>query len=158
MKTFKFFFEKLSLINLRKVKRENIGILKEVFQEPSQQDLKAVLQGLWSYMMYHFELKRDDIGRIVDQFIPPERKEDFMTAAELLKKEGLEEGLQQGRQEGQLLTAREALVEALEIRFGFVTEPVRTKIDQSNDMVKLRELFRLAIQCGSLNEVIEQLS
>ncbi len=57
-----------------------------------------------------------------------------------------------GRQEGIIINARELLIDALELRFGNVKQPIKEKINDINDPAILKSLFRNAIQIKSINE------
>jgi len=70
------------------------------------------------------------------------------------RQEGLNEGRQEGRQEGEregtVAMGRQAVIEALEIRFGSVPEGMRESIATIDDPAKLRVLHRAAILAESV--------
>ena len=79
---------------------------------------------------------------------------------ELALKEGLEKGIQkgllEGRQEGLekgiVQTAREAILDVLDSRFGEVSDAVRERINTLDDDRTLRDLLRRAARVPSLDE------
>ena len=81
-----------------------------------------------------------------------------MTLAQQLRNEGRQEGRNEGRQEGRqegerkgsVATGRQAVLEALEIRFGPVPEGLREAMAAIDDPVRLRALLRAAIVLESV--------
>jgi hypothetical protein len=67
---------------------------------------------------------------------------------ELALKEGLEKGLEKGR----LQTAREAILDVLDTRFGEVPGSVRERINALGSERNLKDLHRRAILTPSLEE------
>ena len=68
------------------------------------------------------------------------------------RKEGLQEGRQEGREEGSLTQARESVIEALEIRFGEVSNDLRERINAFQDLRTLKSQLRRAITVPSLEQ------
>ena len=68
------------------------------------------------------------------------------------RKEGRKEGLQEGREEGSLVQARESVIEALEIRFGEVSNDLRERINAFQDLRTLKAQHRRAITVPSLDQ------
>ncbi len=60
--------------------------------------------------------------------------------------------LQEGRQEGSLAQARESVIEALEIRFGEVSNDLRERITALNNLRTLKAQHRRAITVPSLDQ------
>ena len=79
---------------------------------------------------------------------------------ELALKEGLEKGLekglvegrQEGRQEGIVQTAREAVLDVLDTRFGQVPASVRERVNSLCNEPTLKDLLRRAVRVSSLDE------
>ena len=75
---------------------------------------------------------------------------------ELALKEGLEKGLEkglvEGRQEGIVQTAREAILDVLDTRFGQVPDSVRERVNTIGSERNLKDLHRRAILTPSLEE------
>ncbi len=62
-------------------------------------------------------------------------------------KQGIEQGIEQGGREGSL----EALLDVLEIRFGLAaSDPLAARLEAIDDVPRLKQLFRAAIQVPSL--------
>jgi hypothetical protein len=68
------------------------------------------------------------------------------------REEGLQEGRQEGRQEGSLAQARESVIEALEIRFGEVSNDLRQRITALDNLRTLKIQLRRAITVLSLDQ------
>jgi len=68
------------------------------------------------------------------------------------REEGLQEGRQEGRQEGSLAQARESVIEALEIRFGEVSNDLRQRITALDNLRTLKIQLRRAITVPSLDQ------
>jgi hypothetical protein len=82
----------------------------------------------------------------------------YITSIERLgREEGLQQGLQQGRQEGFLAARQKAVLDALEIRFDQVSDPIRERIEAIQDEARLRSLHKSAIQAGSIEEFTRML-
>ena len=81
-----------------------------------------------------------------------------MTLAQQLRNEGRQEGRNEGRQEGRqegerkgsVATGRQAVLEALEIRFGPVPEGLRESIAAIGDPERLRVMLRTAMVSASM--------
>ncbi|MCC5842577.1 MAG: Rpn family recombination-promoting nuclease/putative transposase, partial [Opitutales bacterium] len=73
-------------------------------------------------------------------------KEEAMSIAEMLRKEGREEG----REEGLFAARQEVVLEALELRFGHLPVDVPSIVRSVRDASRLRDLHRAAIQAASL--------
>jgi predicted transposase YdaD len=68
------------------------------------------------------------------------------------RKEGLQEGRQEGRQEGSLTQARDSVIEALEIRFGEVSNNLRQRITALDNLRTLKAQHRRAITVPSIDQ------
>jgi len=89
------------------------------------------------------------------------RRRDIMIesfAYEIIKREGREEGLIKGLQRGMLENAREAVLEALNVRFHNVPERLSESVRKIEEHGKLKFLLRHAIICESLNNFEEILN
>ena len=60
-----------------------------------------------------------------------------------------------GELQGRLETARESIIEVLEIRFEVVPQSIVEVINKINDLSRLKSLFRQAITIASLSEFQE---
>ena len=66
-------------------------------------------------------------------------------------KQGIKQGIEQGIERGGRERAIEDLLEVLEIRFGLAgSDPLAARIEATDDVQRLRQLFRAAIQVPSL--------
>ncbi|WP_017655250.1 hypothetical protein [Fortiea contorta] len=78
----------------------------------------------------------------------------YVTSIERLAKE-------EGREEGKVETARESIIEVLEVRFGEIPNTIVEKINNINDVNMLKTIHRQAIAIPSLDafsEKIEEIS
>jgi len=73
-------------------------------------------------------------------------KEELMTIAEQLRKEGRQQGMQQGMQQA----LREDVLEILELRFYTIPYGIKEQLDTISDAGVLRKLHRLAVQAESI--------
>jgi predicted transposase YdaD len=119
---------------------------------------------LWTFLLQASDLRREEVRRIVEETIPPEEKEQFMSTAEMLKEEGRVEGRQEGRVEGrqegraegrQVLC--ESVLDLLETRFDAVPPSVRESLLRVEDLAQLRSLVRRAGLCSSVEEFAQGL-
>jgi hypothetical protein len=74
------------------------------------------------------------------------------TLTRMSLQEGRQEGLQEGREEGSLVQARESVIEALEIRFGEVSNDLRERITALDNLRTLKAQLRRAITVPSLDQ------
>lgn len=73
----------------------------------------------------------------------------YVTSIERL---ALQEGLEQGREEGGLKAVRESVMEVIKLRFNEVPEDEIVRLNAISDFDQLRDLLRLAVTAGSLEE------
>jgi hypothetical protein len=79
-------------------------------------------------------------------------KEKNMPYVDTLTRMSHEEGREEGRQEGSLAQARESVIEALEIRFGEVSDDLRQRITALDNLRTLKIQLRRAITVLSLDQ------
>lgn len=132
-------------------------IIAELFCDSQRQVAETVAAHLWNYVLRHSELNSQEIYTIIEQSVPQPIQPDFMSTAELLKQEGLEQGLERGREEGRFSEQRAAIFEALEVRFGSVPTGLVEAITALHDHDKLRALHRTAIRCADIDSFASEL-
>ena len=69
-----------------------------------------------------------------------------------IERRGRQEGLKKGQQLGQLRNQQEAVLAVLETRFGEIPYPLREAVTAMDDLTRLKQWHRLAIQLPSLAE------
>ena len=69
----------------------------------------------------------------------------------------IEKGMKEGKQIGMLQDARELLLDALDEKFGVVSEIVQGRLQEIEEREVLRRLHRQAIRASSLEEFLESL-
>ena len=79
-------------------------------------------------------------------------KDKNMPYVDTLTRMSLQEGRQKGRQEGSLVQARESVIEALEIRFGEVSNDLRERITALDNLRNLKAQLRRAITVPSIDQ------
>lgn len=98
------------------------------------------------------------LAKVSDQRI----RNDVMTVAEELyaqgRQEGRQEGLHKGRQEGELAARRQAVLSALEARFGTVPAQTRDLLLAMSGDIELSEALRLAVTSDSLSEFTKRIA
>ena len=90
------------------------------------------------------------LEREVDQEIETFEKSKRMKYITNMERRGLEKGRQEGRQEGQVRNQQESVLAVLETRFGEVPYPLREAVTAVDDLARLKQWLRLAIQLPSL--------
>ena len=71
--------------------------------------------------------------------------------------QGIEKGRLEGRQEGNRNKAQEAVLDALETRFGEISDLVREQVQSLTDAIELKRLHRRAILVSDLNSFSAEL-
>jgi predicted transposase YdaD len=66
--------------------------------------------------------------------------------------QGMQQGMQKGRQEGILETARNLVLEALEVKFGTIPYSIKEKVLYCNDLNRLKQALRTAILIDSISK------
>jgi len=67
-------------------------------------------------------------------------------------KKGIQKGRLEGRLEGRLQNAKNAVLEALEVKFGTVPYPIKEKVLYCDDLNKLKQALRTAILIDSISK------
>jgi len=80
--------------------------------------------------------------------------EKIMTLTEKWKIEGLQEGLEKGRQEGVTKAKKDAIKSAILIKFGVLPKELEEKIESTNDIQILDEMFKKVILAGKIEEIL----
>jgi len=74
----------------------------------------------------------------------------YITSAERI---GIEKGLTEGMDKGQLLTAREMVLEALDVKFSSTTpEDIKQQIQALNNRILLKKLLRSTFQSKDIED------
>ena len=90
------------------------------------------------------------LEREVEQEIEAFEETKQMKYITNMERRGLEKGRQEGRQEGQVRNQQESVLAVLETRFGEVPYPLRETVTAVDDLPRLKQWLRLAIQLPSL--------
>ena len=93
-------------------------------------------------------INREDLKAAVDEALPHIGGEIMPTIADSLRQEGMQQGMQQGI----LQSAREAVIDNLEVRFEFVPESIVNRLNEIHDPSILRIFRRKAVKVMSLEE------
>jgi len=138
-----------------------IEILEEAFQEPLTEDIRQLIDRLWSYALQNSELQPAEIDEIVNLHTPEETHAHFMSTADMLmergRQEGREEGELRGEIRGEIRAKHEAVLDVLELRFGRVPDGLREAVEAIDSPAKLHALHRAAVTSPSLDEFAESL-
>jgi len=119
---------------------EVMRIVSEFFADEDADAASRLSGMLWTFLLGASELREEEVRIIVSERIPPEKQEEFMSTAELLK----EEGRKEGRKEGRVEALREAVLELLEARFSALPRTLKERIAVIEDIDRLRALLRAA--------------
>jgi predicted transposase/invertase (TIGR01784 family) len=148
---------------LRTMKAERLNRLLDdlVWDETLMLQIpRETLELLIRYMLSS-SIDRGAFDRKVLSIKQNELQNATMTLADQLREHGLEQGLEQGlergRQEGRQDGLRQGIVEALEIRFGSISEGLRDELAAIRDLEHLRVLHKASIQAASLEEFSKSL-
>jgi hypothetical protein len=124
-------------------------IVRELFEEEHLEVATELAALLWTFLLQASDLRQDEVRRIVEETIPSEEKEQFMSTAEMLKEEG--------RREGRKAALRESVFDLLESRFGQIPADLRESVLRIQDLAQLRALVTQAGTCASLDEFLANL-
>ncbi len=119
--------------------------------------LNEYVEMIFRYILYAVEkLSVDRLKTIVDGTLSEKMGGELMTIAEKLKKEGfdqgIEKGIKKGIEKGSVLTARLAVIDVLETRFGTVPDSIRQVIEMINDLDRLNRLHRAAVTVPDIDQ------
>jgi len=92
------------------------------------------------------------LEREVEQEIEAFEKAKRMKYITNMERRGIEKGIERGRQEGQIRSQQESVLTVLETRFGEIPYSLREAVTATDDLVRLKQWHRLAIQLASLAE------
>ncbi len=98
-------------------------------------------QALWQDIRAYEEAKRMTYVTSVERF-----------GIEKGIQQGIQQGIQEGLQKGQIIRGREAILDALETRFGSVPRDITHHVNQIENELLLKRLLRQAILASSLAE------
>ncbi|VAW47768.1 hypothetical protein MNBD_GAMMA03-1551 [hydrothermal vent metagenome] len=104
------------------------------------------IQALIHYVLNASEIPVEHLKEIVETQISKEEGEKIMTTAEKLIEQGVEQGLEQGIEQG----LQEGIIENLEVRFGFISEEMRSKIKKVENIEQLKKYHKESILVKSL--------
>jgi predicted transposase YdaD len=108
---------------------------------------RETLELLIRYIL-NADVDKNDFDGRVRSIQQAETRTTAMSLAEQLRQEGRQEGLQKGL----VIAQQKAVIEALEIRFGQVSEGLREAIESIEDESGLRLLLKSAIQAASIED------
>jgi hypothetical protein len=69
------------------------------------------------------------------------------------KQKGLQEGLEKGLQEGLIKAKKDAIKSAILIKFGVLSKELEEKIESTDDIQTLDEMFKKVILAGKIEEI-----
>lgn len=96
-------------------------------------------------------IDRDDLKAAVDEALSHKGGEIMPTIADSLR----EEGIRQGMQQGIVQSAREAVIDILELRFEVVPEAIVNRLNEIYDPSILKIFRRKAVKISSLEEFVQ---
>jgi len=146
----------VGIVTLRVLKAERAGELlgNEVWDESLLAQISAeFLHVVWHYLLTAGSVDIEQFHRRMQKIVSPALREQTMTLAEQLRREGRLEG----RNEGRLDALHDNILEALEVRFGAVPDGVRESVSGIVDEGRLRELLRAAIRTPTLDAFADAL-
>jgi len=137
-----------------------LALCRRLYDEGFSQKDVLLIHGLIDQLM---SLPRPLMARFRQEILTIEKEKNMPyvdTLTRMSREEGLEEGLkigrqegrEEGRQEGSLAQARESVIEALEIRFGEVSNDLLERITALNNLRTVKAQLRRAITVPSLDQ------
>jgi hypothetical protein len=139
---------------LRAMKAERIGDLlaDQVWDSELLPEVARDLFHMLLRYMLASDIDKSGFERKIQRIENEQKRTEAMTLAQQYRQEGRQEGLEKGRLEGVLVSRRQDVLEALEIRFDQVPPGLREAVDAIADEEKLRALLRAAIRSATLEE------
>jgi len=77
-----------------------------------------------------------------------------MTLTEKWMMEGLQKGLEKGRQEGLIKAKKDDIKSAVLIKFGLLPKELEEKVETTDDIQTLDEMFKKVILAGKIEEIL----
>ena len=127
---------------------QRVALVRRLYEEGFSRKDVVFIHGLIDRLMI---LPRPLMIRFKQELFTIE-KDKNMPYVDTLTRMSLQEGRKKGRQEGSLVQARESVIEALEIRFGEVSNDLRERITAFQDLRTLKAQHRRAITVPSLDQ------
>ncbi len=118
-------------------------------------DLKVDIRKLWSYQEGKKEGKREGRWEGFEEGIKKGLQEGIKKGRQEGIEKGLQEGIKKGRQEGLRRGLYEAIVLALELKFGKKVPHLNKKIKNIQDVSELKRLKKEVLKAKTLEEFIE---
>ncbi len=84
-----------------------------------------------------------------------ELKSFWDRVGEKFYKQGIEQGIEQGIYQGLIQEARELVLEAIEVKLGYVPEEVRERVVREEDRGVLKEWLRKIILAKSSEDIFQ---
>jgi hypothetical protein len=131
---------------------QRIALCRRLYEEGFSQKDVVFIHGLIDRLMI---LPRPLMIRFKQELFTLEKDKNMPyvdTLTRMSLQEGRKVGRQEGRQEGSLTQARESVIEALEIRFGEVSNDLRERINAFDNLRTLKAQHRRAITVPSLDQ------
>jgi hypothetical protein len=123
---------------------QRVALVRRLYEEGFSQKDVVFIHGLIDRLMI---LPRPLMIRFRQELFTIEKDKNMPYVDTLTRM-----SLQEGRQEGSLAQARESVIEALEIRFGEVSNDLRERITALNNLRTLKAQLRRAITVPSLDQ------
>lgn len=93
----------------------------------------------------------EEVESILKELIGGDEK--IMTLTEKWKMEGLQEGLEKGKQEGLIKAKKDAIKSAILIKFGVLPKDFEEKIENTDDIQTLDDMFKKVILATKIEEI-----
>jgi predicted transposase YdaD len=149
------------IITLRVLKAERVGdtLGGAIWDEALLGQLdNAFIAALCRYLLSTGTVDPTAFRDRIHKLSEPRIRDQAMTTAEQLRREGRLEGRHEGLQEGRLAALHDYILEALQVRFGEVPESARESVSEISDEARLRELLRAAIRTPTLDAFVDGLA
>jgi len=94
----------------------------------------------------------EEVENILKELTGGDKK--VMTLTEKWKMEGLQEGLEKGLQKGLIKAKKDDIKSAVLIKFGLLPKELEEKIENTNDIQILDDMFKKVILAGKIEEIL----
>jgi len=94
----------------------------------------------------------EEVENILKELTGGDKK--VMTLTEKWKMEGLQEGLEKGLQKGLIKAKKDDIKSAVLIKFGVLPKELEEKIESTDDIQTLDEMFKKVILAGKIEEIL----
>jgi uncharacterized protein YqeY len=72
--------------------------------------------------------------------------------------EFMEDILRDGEIQGEVKASRQAVLEVIKVRFGQVPDPVKTKVNATTDLARLKQWLRFTVEAKDISDIEREIA